>query len=165
MSLCTAWSYVTRHPQAQMSHPICHPTQRQNAPCQQIPLKLSHGFNTCGTCRGTFKTGWILCSTCREISCFLVEGGLLSSFLASGDVQLLFHHLLLFKPVPLMCGGRTEEPQRWLLQVLLLTVLRRTTGHRRAVFRTVADSDNSTDIVSKCQTRPSSDLSHRHKCI
>lgn len=86
MSPCTAWSYVTRHPQAQISHPICHSTQRQSAPCQQIPLKLSHGFNAYGTSRGTFKTGWILCSTCREISCFLVEGGSLSSFLVSGDI-------------------------------------------------------------------------------
>lgn len=30
MSPCAAWSYFTRHPQAQMSHPIRYPPQRQS---------------------------------------------------------------------------------------------------------------------------------------
>lgn len=75
-----AWSCVTGHPQDQVSHPICHLTQRQSSLCQQTQLKLSPEFNTYGTSRGTFKTGWILSSTCREITCFLVEGDLLLSF-------------------------------------------------------------------------------------
>lgn len=95
------------------------PPHTQTGCClTQILLKLGHGFNTYGTSRGMFETGWVLCSSCREISCFLVEGSLLSPFLASGVVQLLFHHLLLFRLVPPMCGGGTEEPQGWLLQLL-----------------------------------------------
>lgn len=101
-----AWSYVTRRSQAQTSHPICRSAQRWSAPCLQIPLKLTCRFNTCRTSRGTFQAGWILCSTCREISCFLVEGGLLSPILTSGDVELLFHHLPLFRLVPPMHGDR-----------------------------------------------------------
>lgn len=138
MFLCATWSYCHQTPTASMSHPICHLTQQQSPPYQQMSPKLGHGFNTYETSTVTFRTGWVSWSTCREISCFPVERCSLSSFLASGHVQPLFHHLLLLRLV-----APTGSGQGWPLQLLWLTLAGRTAGHRWAVCRTVTDSDNN----------------------